>query len=44
MVLQARTKVTAGPVLSQNAVTACVLLNGHDLLCIVLVPHFIFRP
>ena len=40
MVLQARTKTT----LSQDAIIAYVLLNGHDLPCIVPVKRLIFCP
>lgn len=34
----------AGVVLSQNVVTACILFNGHDILCIVPVKHLTFIP
>ena len=42
--LQARTKAQAGVVFSQNALTACNWLNGHDLPCIVPVQHLTFHP
>ena len=31
-------------VLSQNVVTACILLNGHHLSCVVPVICLIFHP
>ena len=31
-------------VISQDAVTACVLLHGYDLTCIVFVKHHISYP
>lgn len=42
MVLQAGQKLLAGVVLIQNAVTACILLNGHDIPGIVLDKQLIF--
>lgn len=44
MVPRARTKPQAGVLLSQNALTACSLLNGHDLPCILPLKHLTFHP
>ena len=43
MVLQAGQKLLAGVVLIQNAVTACILLNGHDtlVLCLMNSSYFV---
>lgn len=44
MVLQAGTKATGRVVLSQDAVTACILLNGHDLPCTVPIKCLTVHP
>ena len=42
MVLQAGQKLLTGVVLFQNAVTACILLNGHDMSSLVPDKQLIF--
>ena len=44
VVPQARKKPQAGVLLSQNALTTYILLNGHDLPCIVPLKHLTFHP
>ena len=43
VVPQARTKPQAGVLLSLNALTTCILLNGHDLPCTVSLKHLTFH-
>lgn len=44
VVLQAGTKATGRMVLSQDAVTACILLNGRDLPCTVPIKCLTSHP
>ena len=37
-------KPSARVVLIQSAVTACILLSGHDLHCIVPIKHLMLCP
>ena len=37
-------KPRSGGMVSQNAVTACILLSGHHLPCTVPVKHLSFHP